>query len=308
MNFNDDMDFMFSIRKDMIRHKGEDSCFCESNENSAVLCVCDGCGGLGARRYREYFGHTGAYIASRLVSNAVSDWYRSDCEKRKESLESCIQSAYENTVRLIDRENTLKGTMVRSFPTTLAAGYLQKKEDGLSADLFWAGDSRVYLLDEEGLAQLTEDDNDSEDAFTNTYDDGVLTNVISSDGRYEIHAKRIYVRKPAMIFAATDGCFGYIPSPMEFEYLLLNDMQTSDTPEEFREKLVSDFDNVTGDDFSMCCAGFGFGSFTQMKEKLKKRYAYLGQEYIKKTASDDFEIRKALWERYRPAYERYSGE
>ena len=38
--------------------------------------VFDGCGGLGARQYKHYEDHTGAYIASRIASGAVYEWFQ----------------------------------------------------------------------------------------------------------------------------------------------------------------------------------------------------------------------------------------
>ena len=58
----------------------------------------------------------------------------------------------------------------------------------------WAGDSRVYVLYEKGLLQMTVDDLDVSDAMKNLSADGALTNVISSDGNYEVHGKIIGVR------------------------------------------------------------------------------------------------------------------
>lgn len=110
------------------------------------------------------------------------------------------------------------GSMVRKFPTTLALAYAEKEEDAIKIHLLWAGDSRVYLLDEKGLAQLTRDDTDVEDAFENLTNDGPMNNVLSSDGNYGINYKSVLLSTPTIVFAATDGCFGYIPTPMEFEY------------------------------------------------------------------------------------------
>ena len=37
-----------------------------------------------------------------------------------------------------------------------------------------------------------------------------------------INVKKIRIEHPCIIMAATDGCFGYLKSPMEFEKLLLD--------------------------------------------------------------------------------------
>ena len=40
----------------------------------SLLCVADGCGGLGSRRYAELDGQTGAYAASRVAAQSVKRW------------------------------------------------------------------------------------------------------------------------------------------------------------------------------------------------------------------------------------------
>ena len=53
---------------------GEDSFALRSDEQGAFLCVTDGCGGLGSRRYAALENRTGAYVAAHLVTNAVQSW------------------------------------------------------------------------------------------------------------------------------------------------------------------------------------------------------------------------------------------
>ena len=74
-NFGDYLDTVQMITHAAKKNLGEDSFFCAQSEDSAIVCVMDGCGGLGARRYDSFQGHTGAYIASRSVAGAVHDWY-----------------------------------------------------------------------------------------------------------------------------------------------------------------------------------------------------------------------------------------
>ena len=79
------------------------------------------------------------------------------------------------------------------------------------------------------MAQVTKDDiDDSVDALDNISNDGVLTNVVSADGNYILHSKQIKIKDKIIIFNATDGCFGYLKTPMEFEYLILQTLLSSD--------------------------------------------------------------------------------
>ena len=136
-----------------------------------------------------------------------------------------IEKGYDQCTRYAGGSSRIRGGLFREFPTTAAIVYIQNSSRGILLHVIWAGDSRVYLMDGRGLAQLSGDDIEGEDAFTNLYNDGVLTNVLSSDKNYALHSKSILLSEPALVLTATDGCFGYLSSPMEFEYLLLESLE-----------------------------------------------------------------------------------
>ena len=77
-------------------------------------------------------------------------------------------------------------------------------------DFYWCGDSRGYILDGNGLHQVTVDDVTVTDAMMNLREDAPMTNVASASRPYEIHRKQVQLSEPAVVFAATDGCFGYL--------------------------------------------------------------------------------------------------
>ena len=56
---------------------GEDSYTARTDAQGDLLCVADGCGGIGSRRYEKMEKHTGAYLASRLGVECVCAWARS---------------------------------------------------------------------------------------------------------------------------------------------------------------------------------------------------------------------------------------
>ncbi len=311
--FSDCLDTVWVIEKPAKESLGEDSFYCAAKGNSALVCVCDGCGGLGARKYETFEGHTGAYIASRAVSGGIHDWYHHNYRKSWKNprelsvtLDDYIRCVYAVCEPYAVEKMRIAGSMVRRFPTTLALAYAESDKEGILIHLLWAGDSRVYLLDENGLAQLTKDDTDVEDALENLFSDGALTNVLSSDGKYQINYKTILLDKPALIFAATDGCFGYISSPMEFEYTLLRELSESKGPAEFKNRLRNVLAEYAGDDLAMGLMSFYYGSFDNTKNRLKKRLKELEAHYISpihKEWSD--ELVRMLWNEYKKGYERY---
>lgn len=304
----------FLISYEMVKNHGEDNfCLCY-DEDSAVICVLDGCGGLGSRTYDGCGGETGARLASKTVSGAVYDWYQymgrtkwKDKREFLESLVSYIQKAYSVVGDYAKSNIKISGSMVRDLPTTIALAYVCMNNNELMVHVVWAGDSRIYLLDEDGMCQLTRDDVKSQDALSNLYDDGALTNVLSSDGNYKLHHKVIPIRKPCVIIGATDGCFGYLPSPMNFEYEILRNLTDAKNEYGFRDGLKSFFKEVAGDDFTFACMGFGYEDFEEFKESFIKRKCFMEKKYIRKINEnpENDEVIEELWQEYRKLYEHY---
>lgn len=312
--FSELLSLGFLISQEMVKNHGEDNYYCKYSEDSAVICVLDGCGGLGSRTYEGCGGQTGAYLASRTVSGAIHDWYQDmgrtkwkDEREFMESLITYIQKAYSVVGDYAKSSIKISGSMVRDLPTTIALAYAWMKDNELVIHVVWAGDSRIYLMDEDGMCQLTRDDVKSQDALSNLYDDGALTNILSSDGNYKLHHKVISIKKPCVIIGATDGCFGYLPSPMNFEYEFLRNLTDAKNIYGFRDGLKSFFKEVAGDDFTFACMGFGYEKFSELKGSFEKRRNFVEKEYISKIESDpdNDELIEKLWQEYRKLYERY---
>lgn len=312
VRFEDKLDTMLLISGEMIENHGEDSFCCLQEKCSALVSVFDGCGGLGSRTYPEFQGYTGAYMASRLVSGAVCDWYRAmvgdvshDSEEALTQLKEYIRKVFALAESYTENSFRICGSMVRDLPTTAAIAIAQEQKAGLVLHVIWAGDSRVYRMDARGLAQLTKDDVDIGDALSNLTEDGVLTNVLSSDGRYELHYKRLAIEEPTVVFAATDGCFGYISSPMEFEHMILRALDAAQTPEEFREQVSARISEVAGDDYALGMMSFLYGSFANLKAGFVTRRKELERKYISPLQADHSDdLVRRLWQEYRRDYER----
>jgi len=124
----------------------------------------------------------------------------------------------------------------------LALLALQRRDSGSStfdAHVFWAGDSRAYLLDPRaGAQQLTTDDIKSgADAMRNLTDDSVMSNCISASADFHINHRAVELEAPFVVLCATDGCYGYLPSPMHFEQLLLSTMAAAKDKEASRVRM-----------------------------------------------------------------------
>lgn len=320
--FRNKLDMVFIVSSEAYQGEGEDSFCCSCSNDSAVIAVFDGCGGLGSRKYDNYDGHTGAFIASRLVSGAVYDWFQcrdtdvvslnSQDVADKVADDSVLRARVANALSmgesLAGSALKLRGSMVRDFPTTAAIALADNHRDAVRLQIMWAGDSRVYILGCDGLMPLSRDDTDSQDAFEDLRKDPVQTNVLSSDGRFTLHSRSFFLTEPAMILAATDGYFGYWNTPMEFEYFLLNTLEKSVSLEEWKKRLREDIKDVTGDDATLAAMAFYFGTFDRMKSYYTDRCRTLVKKYIRPltdTDSDAEDKARALWREYSTDYKKY---
>ena len=321
--FAQKLDFRILVAGEMVKDHGEDNFYSVMGENCAVAAVFDGSGGIGSRKYPKYMDHTGAYMASRAVSGALHDWFHESMEKSTESSGSGLAKGREaaaqmkeymlRAMRVVGKyggeTSRIFGTMVKDFPTTAAIAVVRETEDGTEIQCFWAGDSRVYLLDRNGLAQLTEDDLEGKNAMSNLQSDGALTNVVSLDSSFEIHYSRplrFREKEAYSIFAASDGCFGYVPTPMDFEDLLLGTLEESQSVNSFERKLDENIRSIAGDDYSLAWISFGYGDYPQMKEVLKARRQLLQKDYIQPMVENSsLEMQEKLWTKYRVSYERF---
>lgn len=293
-------DVALHIAGEMISNNGEDCSVLTVGEVRSLAAVFDGCGGIGARIYNNYSGKTGAFVSSRSICGAVERWF----ESSEETPLPQIQRALEIVNSYADRSRGLRGSLHKDFPTTAVITTAQRSGNELSVDCFWAGDSRAYLLTTQGLHQITIDDISNSDALDNLSNDGALTNVISASLPFELHHTHITAATPLLVFAATDGCFGYLKTPMEFEALFLRNLMQSDSIAAWKEKLRQSIADHAGDDYSLCLLGYGFSDFMELKRTFARRALELENNYILPMQEDPSVIR-ALWESYRNSYYAY---
>lgn len=303
------------ISGEMVEGKGEDSYSYKYTEKKGYIGVFDGCGGIGGKKYEKFDLHTGAYLASRVAALAVLEWWKQyntsnlPVAALKENINeklSILKKLSENTSGQI----TLKGSLSsKSFPTTasiITYNFLAQP----SCSFVWAGDSRGYLLDKNGLCQVTEDDIDSNgDAYSNIEVDARLSNLICADKDFVLHKKMISLSAPCILISSSDGCFSYFQTPMEFEYMLLSTLMSSSSLYEWEIKLKQCLLHQASDDYTMAVLICGFKKFKEIKPYFRERFRWLESHYItplfsaRKTNSNiDIE---SLWKEYRGLYYRY---
>lgn len=141
------------------------------------------------------------------------------------------------------------------LPTTFAAlRYYplsgSETDDDCEVHAIWAGDSRCYLLNKDGLARLSADDEDEYKQLTNTFD---------AEGQTELHCRRYVLKKPFLLFCASDGFFdAYDKYELSVEANLLNDIfEAKDFPELWT-RLKDRYKRNVADDTSVALACVGF--------------------------------------------------
>ena len=306
-NLNDIIDFQFAFSKEMINDNGEDSFYSEIVQNRSVLAVFDGCGGLGSKEYDNFNGKTGAYMAARIVSGVTRKWFLATVDSSNtETYKSLINKAFEIAHSHADKDTiVIKGSMQKLFPTTLSLAICETLGRSIQFTFIWAGDSRGYILDEDGLHQITQDDINDEDAMSNLSNDGVLTNIVHFGGKYNLHLKKVTLKKPGIVFCATDGCFGYLSTPMEFENILLETLSLADSPINWKNRLITALGAFACDDYTLALLAIGYNDFSKLKKSFKKRLHDLQLKYIQNISEKTYLEKVELWKSYKSFYENY---
>jgi serine/threonine protein phosphatase PrpC len=301
-----------------------------------LLGVFDGMGGAGGRVYDTPDGrHTGAYIASRFARNVVErlmielikpEWNLDGHATAAELHRVLASSLAARLAELKAPETTLRSKLVKALPTTMALAVLQRTSPpalAYTCHVFWAGDSRAYVVDPEtGLMQLTTDDlRSGGDAMRNLSDDSVMSNCISADTEFHINHRQVDLQAPFLLVCATDGCFAYVRSPMHFEHLLLSTLGEARDVGAWQKGLERAVTAITGDDAALALLGLG-ADFTGFKKLFREPTEEVGRRYIDPLDELDGQVQRAeqeltglrarrtefggeLWGAYKPGYERY---
>lgn len=273
---------LLTLWNEKIEGKGEDALpasLIDEENGTGIIAVADGLGGAGSTPYEigeKIF--SGAYLASRLAIQITEQTFveqNPDLESFAETLENNLRVGFQLKIaQLDDKRSKLRTRLIKRLPTTLAGLVFRVQEGQTMAEnlyhteAFWAGDSRVYVLKKTGLQQISQDNLTQDlDAFENLLQDAPISNCISAEGDFQLFTQKIIFREPIVLIAATDGCFGYLPSPLHFEYYLLATLHHPKicTLELWQEALLWAFEANAGDDISFALLTLGYASFEELK-------------------------------------------
>lgn len=283
--------------------------------------VCDGVGGAGSSTTLVDEGgrmveRTQAFVASRLVRRSLTELSLSGQALDAQTLQRKISKSLAEFKdrHLHESSSSLRGSMIKTLPSTLALFQclIDRANRGGSLRLTtsWAGDSRIYVLSPRtGLAQLTRDDVEIDDAFEQLKLDPPTTNVLNGSGSFEVHRTSIHIDLPCVVVAATDGMFGYLPTPGSLELLLLQEMAAATDITQFAHSIALRVGELTADDVSFVIAMIGFGADIQSAAgQFATRLRSLNEQYGGRTPeelllSEESELER-LWLLERKSYSR----
>lgn len=193
----------------------------------------------------------------------------------------------------LKNESRLKGTYL--LPTTLSVTLMREREESVDLICLWAGDSRAYYWNEEGLAQISDDHEIG----------GTMTNLISLAKDFRLQICSLKVKKPCLVFNATDGVYKCMmfASPLDLESLLLQAILKSESVEQLEENLDKIYENIGrhDDSNSLAAVTFGYADFGALKAAAEKRSDEIEREIVSRLPG-------ILTRDYRAEYEKADAE
>jgi serine/threonine protein phosphatase PrpC len=255
----------------------------------------------------------------------VPDWNLKGAAAAEDLRHSVQEALQERLTELKAPKSGLRSRLLRALPTTMAVIALQRTHRSGSrwlCHVFWAGDSRAYVFEPDGAHQLMTDDlREPSDAMANLRRDSVVSNAMSADTEFHVNYRRVELEGPFLLVCATDGCFGYLPTPMHFEHLLLAPLITTRTVDTWSDAVQRKISAVTGDDAALALMAVG-ADLPELKKLYRPRVAVLEQQFtapidemgrsveraeqeLQRLRQRQLDETQQLWARYKPGYERY---
>lgn len=298
-------DQILSFAHAVLPENGEDCFVVLQKPECTALCVADGCGGLGSRRYPGLKNHTGAYAASRLAVHVFRQWAENKADRaRVNELEQALESTFRTVA---DRECSVQGSrivgsMQRRLPTTFCAALVGRNK----ADFLWVGDTRAYVLDAQGLHQCTRDHlKGTPDPFENLYRDMPLSSYISADTPVQLSRKSVPLHPSCAVLLASDGAYGPLATPMEFEMLLLDALKAASDWKDWQKKLKKACATAAQDDATLVLYLHETGEYEPFRNQMMQRRETLQKRFITpvRRKKGNLDFARERWQAYRQTYD-----
>jgi hypothetical protein len=299
------LSFTFNLGK--IPGQGEDSDpILRHGRELGLVGVFDGMGGAGGTVYETADGpRTGAYLASRIARDVVEqrmlelldpEW-NLDGPSVAQDLQSSVRDAL--VAHLAELKAPASGLRSRCLvrcrrrwrwwpcsacSPTATAGRATCSGPATRAPTPCCRRSACS-------SSPVDDIRDHGDAMANLRQDSVVSNAMSADTEFVVHHRQVELTAPFLVVAATDGCFGYVPSPMHFEHLLLTALREASSTDGWSRSVQSAVSAVTGDDAALSVLGIG-ADFRGFQRLLADRSADVEQRFIAPLDAAEEQVRE----------------
>lgn len=183
----------------------------------------------------------------------------------------CISNGMRQVAEKANLIYESKSSGMALLPTTVSLTLCVPREQSLNALFIWAGDSRGYIWNADGLIQATADHEIAE----------VMTNIVSLRAPFYISCKFMTLTQPCMVFNASDGCFDCFTAPIDFEYCLLDAMTRADSMDAFCASMQAFFVANSSDDSSTLALGtYGYDDFAALRKAAQERLDRMRKMYV----------------------------
>ena len=171
--------------------------------------------------------------------------------------------------------------------TTLCATIVRENEEDVDAFYLVAGDSLPFMLDKDGLCEVMHAHEGADGGMTNRVranDDQIIEAFRGKKevNKFYLEPKVVTVKKPCVLFNASDGVFDCFTHPILLEKLILDNIVKANSYEELSNALHDYFVAYCSIDDSSTLAAkfFGFESYEQVKEFAQKRLDDIAEQYL----------------------------
>lgn len=248
------------------------------------------------RKYYNNFEEavrTSGYFASRFVAATVlyelkfgdrpaselfshSDDPMKAAEDYSEYLVANIKEKLGKIAENLSLVNEANITGAYLLPTTLNfALYKETSDNKVDVYCFWAGDSRAYMWDKDGLHRLTKDHEKNE----------AMTNLVSLSKDFFLETAYFQFEKPCVLFNMSDGVYksAAFKTPLHMEASLLKIFSECVSLEKAGEKLKKYFEEIGNhdDSGSMAVKTLGYKNYQAFKRAVDIRRLFIKDNFIK---------------------------
>jgi hypothetical protein len=283
--------------------------------HQGILAVFDGSGGAGgapAHTSSDGTPRSGAWLGARAARAGLESWFR-ECVEAGGSFD--VTELHRRFGELLTglrppRRSKVLGTAARELPTTMAAIRYVLNGGSVDCHALWAGDSRAYAFTpRSGLQPLTRDHTVESDGLAQLLEDPPLTNLICADRDFVIEPHDTVLDLPVVLLCATDGFFGYVSTPADFECHLLHTLQYASDGPDWARRLANAVEEYTRDDASLVIVAIGYADFDGLRRSFADRAGEIFGRYHSGRPGADGEPaairrwRESAWRDYQPGYE-----